>query len=141
MSGLNKVQLIGHLGKDPEIRHLENGNTVAQFSIATSEKFKDKSGDVKEKTEWHNIVIWGKLAEVAEKYLRKGGQLYVDGKITYRQWTDKEGAKKTTTEIIASSFIMLDSKSNDDKKNKKAEEESLNTDQVPAPGPEDDLPF
>lgn len=107
---LNKVQLIGRLGKDPEVRNLESGNTVANFSMATSEKYKDKgSGETKEKTEWHNIVAWNNTAKIAGKYLHKGDMVYVEGKIATRSW-EKEGITRYTTEIIIFNLVMLGGK-------------------------------
>ncbi len=111
MRGLNKVMLIGHLGKDPEVQHLDQGVTLAKFSLATSESYIDKSGQKVDQTEWHNIVIWRKLAEIAEQYLKKGSFVYVEGKIRTRSWDDKEGNKRYSTEIIADNFTMLDKKS------------------------------
>ena len=108
---LNKVMLVGNLGKDPEVRYLENGTAVANFSLATSESYKDKtSGERKTVTEWHNIVVWRGLAEVAEKYLKKGSMVFVKGKIRTRSWDDKDGNKRYTTEIVADNFRMLDKK-------------------------------
>jgi single-strand DNA-binding protein len=107
MAGLNKVQLIGRLGKDPEIRNLDNGVKVANVSIATSEQWKDKTtGQKKEVTEWHNLVLWRGLADVAEKYLKKGNQVFVEGKIRTRSW-EKDGIKRYTTEIFVDDLIML----------------------------------
>ncbi|MFM2019038.1 MAG: hypothetical protein RL007_2694, partial [Bacteroidota bacterium] len=100
MAGVNKVILIGNLGKDPEVRYLEGGIAVANFPVATTETFRDKMGNKQEQTEWHQIVLWRKLAEVAEKYLRKGQQVYIEGKIRSRNWEDKEGNKRYTTEIF-----------------------------------------
>lgn len=110
MSGINKVILVGHLGKDPEVRHLENGVNVASFSLATTETITNKSGERQDLTEWHNIVVWRGLADVAEKYLKKGKLIYVEGKIRTRSWDDKEGVKRYTTEIVADSFTMLGKK-------------------------------
>jgi len=110
MRGLNKVLLIGHLGKDPEVQHLDQGVTLAKFSIATSESY-TKDGQRVDQTEWHNIVVWRKLAEIAEKYLKKGSLIYLEGKIRTRSWDDKEGNKRYTTEIVADTFSMLDKKS------------------------------
>lgn len=107
MAGVNKVILLGRLGKDPEVRHLENGTPVASFSIATSETYKDRnSGERIEKTEWHNIVLWRGLAEVAEKYLHKGDQVYIDGKLKTRSW-EKDGVTRYTTEIVADNMNLL----------------------------------
>lgn len=107
MAGVNKVILVGNLGRDPEVRYLEGGTAVANFPLATSETYKDKQGRRVEHTEWHNIVVWRGLAEVAEKYLKKGMQVYVEGKLRTRSWDDKEGNKKYTTEIVADSMTIL----------------------------------
>ena len=105
---VNKVILIGNLGKDPEIRRLENGAVVASFSIATSESFTDKnSGEKKEITDWHDIVLWRGLAEIAEKYIRKGTKIYVEGKLKKRSWQDKEGNTKYNTEVIGENLTIL----------------------------------
>jgi len=109
MAGINKVILVGNLGKDPEVRHLEGGTTVANFTMATTEVYKDKSGNRKEQTEWHNIVVWRGLADIAEKYLKKGSTIYLEGKIKTRSY-DKDGSKHYTTDIIADSFTMLGGK-------------------------------
>lgn len=103
----NKVLLIGNVGKDPDVRHLESGAVVAQFTLATSERYKDKSGAIQELTEWHNIVCWRQLAEIAEKYISKGTQIFVEGKIRTRNWTDQSGAKRYTTEIYADNIRLL----------------------------------
>jgi single-strand DNA-binding protein len=109
MAGVNKVILIGNLGADPEVRHLQNGATVANFRIATSETYRDKtSGEKREQTEWHNVVAWRALGEIAEKYLRKGNKVYVEGKLRTRQWQDKDGNTRYTTEIHADDMTMLD---------------------------------
>ncbi|MFT5666138.1 MAG: single-strand DNA-binding protein [Vicingaceae bacterium] len=110
MAGVNKVILVGRLGKDPEVRHLENGAAVANFSIATSETYKDKSGTRQEQTEWHNIVFWRGLAEIAEKYLKKGSQIYVEGKLRTRSWQDKDGHTRYTTEVVGDQLTMLGGK-------------------------------
>jgi len=108
MAGINKVILVGNLGKDPEVRYLEGGTAVANFPIATSETFKDRaSGERKTNTEWHNIVVWRGLAEIAEKYLKKGSQIYLEGKLRTRQWQDKDGNNRYTTEIVADNLQML----------------------------------
>lgn len=107
MASVNKVILIGNLGKDPEVRHLEGGVAVARFPLATSETFKDKSGQRQEKTEWHNIVLWRGLAEVAEKYLKKGQSVFIEGKIRTSQYQDKEGNQRYSTEIVADNMTML----------------------------------
>jgi len=107
MAGVNKVILIGNLGKDPEVRYLEGGIAVANFPVATTESFRDKNGNKQEQTEWHQIVLWRRLAEVAEKYLRKGQQVYIEGKIRSRSWDDKEGNKRYTTEIFGDVLTIL----------------------------------
>lgn len=105
---VNKVILIGNLGKDPEVRHLENGAVVANFPLATSEVYTDRStGEKKETTDWHDIVLWRGLAEVAEKYLRKGYKVYVEGKLKKRSWQDKEGNTRYTTEVVADEMTIL----------------------------------
>lgn len=103
--GLNKVMLIGHLGNDPESRQA-GGNTVCNFTVATSESYKDSKGDTIERTEWHRIVVWGKLAEICKQYLAKGRQVYIEGKLQTRSW-EKDGQKQYTTEIVASAMQML----------------------------------
>jgi len=107
MAGINKVILIGNLGKDPEIRTLETGAKVATFSLATNEVYKDKDGNKKEVTDWHNIVLWRGLAELAEKYLRKGNQIYLEGKLKSRSYDDKDGNKKYITEVVAENMTFL----------------------------------
>jgi single-strand DNA-binding protein len=106
-SSLNQVQIIGNLGKDPEMRYLPNGNAVTSFSVATTETWKDKEGNKQEKTEWHNVKMFGKLAEVAGEYLKKGGQVFVQGRLETDKWTDKEGRDRYTMQIIASDMKML----------------------------------
>jgi single-strand DNA-binding protein len=107
---VNKVILVGHVGKDPEIRHLESGVAVASFSLATSETYTAKNGEKVSTTEWHNIVMWRGLAEIAEKYVTKGKQLFIEGKIRTKSWEDKDGNKRYMTEIVADSMQMLGSK-------------------------------
>lgn len=107
MSGVNKVILIGNLGKDPEVRSIEGGAKVASFSLATNEVFKGKDGNKVEQTEWHNIVVWRGLAELAEKYLKKGSQIYLEGRIKTRSWDDKEGNKRYITEIVGDTMTFL----------------------------------
>ena len=107
MAGVNKVILVGNLGKDPEIKYLEGNIARVHFSLATTEAYKDKAGNRVEQTEWHNIVIWRALAESAEKILKKGTQIYLEGKIQTRQWNDREGVKRSITEINCDSFVIL----------------------------------
>ena len=111
MASVNKVILIGNLGKDPEIRHLEGGVAVARFPIATSESYKDKQGNRQERTEWHNIVLWRGLAEVAEKYLRKGNSVYIEGRLRTNNYQDKDGIQRYSTEIVADQMTMLGGRS------------------------------
>ncbi len=104
---LNKVLLLGHLGRDPEMRYTSSGKAMATFSLATSEQWKDKDGNDQERTEWHRIVAWGRLGEVCGEYLSKGKQVFIEGRIQSRDWEDQDGNKRTTVEIIASDMIML----------------------------------
>lgn len=155
MSGVNKVILVGRVGKDPEVKNLTSGNIVANFSLATSETFKDKNtGEKKETTEWHNLVLWGKTAELAGKYVHKGDQLYVEGKITTRSW-EKDGIKRYTTEIVVNAMQFLGSKNasaaepaksnldhwDEQDRNKAASSAPVPMDITPAMGGTDDLPF
>ena len=110
MAGVNKVILVGNLGKDPEVRYLDNGVAVANFSLATTENYKNKEGERVSQTEWHNIVLWRGLAEVAEKWLKKGSSIYIEGKIRTRKWEDKEGNSRYTTEILGDNMTMLGGK-------------------------------
>ena len=110
---LNKVTLIGRLGRDPEVRYMPNGDAVCNFSLATSEKFTDKSGNKAEKTEWHNIVIYRKLAEIAGQYLKKGSQVYLEGKIQSHKYTDKNGVERTAYEIVCHEMKMLGGNGNE----------------------------
>lgn len=107
MAGVNKVILIGNLGRDPEVRYTSDGKPVANFTMATTERWNDPSGERKEKTEWHRINVWGKQAEIAGEYLRKGRQVFVEGSLQTREWTDRDGNKRQTTEIRAQRFQML----------------------------------
>jgi len=107
MAGVNKVILIGNLGKDPDLKYLDANIAKVNFSLATTESYRDKSGNKTEHTEWHNIVLWRQNAENAAKFLKKGMQIYLEGKLQTRQWTDKEGQKKNITEIIGDTFVLL----------------------------------
>ena len=105
---LNRVQLIGNLGKDPEIKYTPSGTPVAKITIATNERFKDKSGEWQDRTEWHNVVLWQRLAEIAGEYLKKGGKVYIEGRLQTRSWDDKQtGQKKYMTEIVGSDLVLL----------------------------------
>jgi single-strand DNA-binding protein len=110
MSSLNKVMLIGNLGKDPEVRFSQEGTPVATFSLATTDNWTDKTGNRQERTEWHNIVAWNKLADLAKRFLNKGRQVYVEGRLQTREWTDKEGNKRRTTEVICTQIVLLGSR-------------------------------
>lgn len=107
MSGVNKVILVGRLGTDPEVRYTNNGKAVAKLSIATSENWSDKEGQRQERTEWHRIVVWGKLGELCGEYLKKGRQVFIEGRLQTRSWEDKEGQKRYTTEIVAQNIQFL----------------------------------
>ena len=107
---VNKVMLIGNLGKDPELRYTSSGVAVATFSVATNESWKDPDGNPQEKTEWHNIVAWRKLAEICGEYLKKGSKLYLEGRLQYRTYDDKNGVKRYVTEIVMDQMVMLDSR-------------------------------
>lgn len=107
---MNKHLLIGHIGNDPEIVNLESGNKIAKFSLATNESYKNKQGEKVSETDWHNVVVYGKQAEIVEKYFQKGSKILVEGRSKTRSWEDKEGVKKYTTEVIMNSFEFLDSK-------------------------------
>ena len=139
MAGINKVILVGRLGRDPELKYTPDGVPVATFSIATSEEWKDKNtGEKQERTEWHRIVAWRKLGEICGEYLRKGSQVYIEGRLQTRSWDDRDGNKRYMTEIVAFTMQMLDSKG------RGSDGQSGG---VPAPMeeppnlPEDDIPF
>jgi single-strand DNA-binding protein len=144
MSGINKVILVGHLGKDPEVRHLDGGVSVASFPLATSETY-NKDGRKIEQTEWHNIVMWRGLADIASKYLQKGKLVYIEGKLRTRSFEDKEGHKKYTTEIVAENFTLLGRKSDFDDGSNNTNQQSDKQDEQPMTydqnSPDDDLPF
>jgi len=144
---VNKVILVGNVGKDPEIRHLEGGTPVANFSLATSETYTNRNGEKVTQTEWHNIVVWRGLAEVVEKYVKKGAQLFIEGKIRTRSWDDKDGNKRYTTEIVADTLQMLGKRAEtggEPTSNSSLSggySPSTNGDMPSMPEPEDDLPF
>lgn len=150
---LNKVILIGTLGKDPEVRTTPSGTKVANFSMATNEKYTDKSGQKVNNTEWHKIVLWKGLAEITERYLKKGSSVCIEGKLKTRSWSDQQGQKKYTTEIIADGLQMLGSANSDQRKDHSSNQghsgvdtggdQSYQPNQAGSmpPAPEDDLPF
>ncbi|MDL1966126.1 MAG: single-stranded DNA-binding protein [Candidatus Desulfofervidus auxilii] len=132
MAGINKVILIGHLGADPELRYTPNGTPVANFRIATTERWTNKQGERTESTEWHRIVAWGKLGEFCGQYLNKGKQIYIEGRLRTRSWEDRDGKKQWTTEIIAQRLQLLG------KPEKPSEEEVPVPEEAPV---EEDIPF
>lgn len=140
---VNKVILVGNVGKDPEVRYLDNGVAVAQFSLATSETYKDKAGQRQTRTEWHNIVLWRGLAEVAEKYVKKGHPLYIEGKITNRSYDAQDGSKKYITEIVGNEMKMLGSRTANEGQSASAPpaSENQNSGVSSEPLETDDLPF
>ncbi len=111
MSSINKAMIIGRLGSDPEVRYTQSNTAVANFNVATNERFKDRNGEFQERTEWHRIVAWGRTAEICQEYLKKGSLVYIEGPIQTREWEDKDGQKRYTTEIKALVMRMLDSRS------------------------------
>tara|TARA_B100001758_G_C18298514_1_gene551023 strand:+ start:614 stop:1033 length:420 start_codon:yes stop_codon:yes gene_type:complete len=139
MAGVNKVILVGNLGKDPEVRYLDSGVAVANFSLATTENYKNKQGEKVSQTEWHNIVLWRGLAEVAEKWLKKGSSVYIEGKIRTNKWEDKEGNTRYNTEILADNMTMLGNRINSDVSDKN---DSKTVSEIKNVNDEnDDLPF
>lgn len=151
MSGVNKAIIVGRLGKEPEVRHLESGASVANFPVATSETYKDRNtGEKKEVTEWHNVVLWRGLAEVAEKFLKKGDMVYIEGKLRTRSW-EKDGVTRYTTEIVGDNMTMLSPKSSNEGQSQSApvESQAINMESVSNTGSADiameegtdDLPF
>lgn len=147
MSGVNKVILVGRLGKDPEVRNLDNGAAVANFTIATSESYKDKTtGEKKEITEWHNIVLWRGLAEISQKYLHKGDMVYIEGKLRTRSW-EKDGVTRYTTEIVADNMTMLNtgrggaSSGSSEYASRGNDRTAAQSYSAPADSGSDDLPF
>lgn len=147
MPSLNKVILIGHLGRDPEIKTTQSGRKVANFSLATSEKWTSKeTGQRTEKTEWHKIVAWGKIAEIIEKYLHKGDAIYIEGKLQTRSWDDNDGQKRYATEIFMDELKMLGSKGGNNQnqgqyQNQSQPQQSNGNPSSMPPANEDDLPF
>jgi single-strand DNA-binding protein len=140
---INKVILVGNLGRDPEVRYTPSGVAVANFTIATSEKWKDKNtGEMQERTEWHRIVAWGKLGEICGEYLSKGRQVFIEGRIQTREWEDKEGIKRYTTEIVANEMKMLGARDSGEATRPSAPVQAPEYDGPPLPdNQEDDIPF
>ncbi len=133
---INKVILIGNLGKDPELRYTSSGVAVASFTLATNESWKDPEGNVQERTQWHNIVAWRKLAEICGEYLKKGSKIYLEGKLQYRTYDDKSGVKRYVTEIVIDEMLMLDNKGGT-----QASGEGVSQREEAPPEPGNDLPF
>ena len=140
MLGVNKVILLGNVGKDPEVQHLEGGVSVAKFPLATTETYKDKNGNKIDQTEWHNIVAWRGLADVAEKIVKKGSQVYIEGKIRTRAWEDKEKNKRYTTEIVAD-VITITGRRPENPDNQTNNNTSTSTLDTTLATPGEDLPF
>jgi len=148
MRGVNRVMLIGNLGKDPDIQFLEGNIGVAKFSLATTETYKDRSGKLISQTEWHTVVLWRGLAELAQKYLHRGSLVYIEGRLKTRSWEDKEGNKKFATEVVGDNLIMLDKRTDGGQHGVEGIEHSRPTDhegdQPPHPptdGGDEKLPF
>lgn len=139
---VNKVILVGRLGKDPELRYTPSGDAVCNFSLATSERYKDKQGQQQEKTEWHNIVVWRKLAEICGKFLAKGSMIYLEGRIQTRSYDDRDGNKRYITEIVADKMQMLGSK-NEERQESEPEQrqEPQEPEQQPEFNEQDQIPF
>ena len=141
MSSLNKVMLIGRLGKDPEVKFTSSGTAVCNFSLATSETFKDKSGEKQEKTEWHNVQLWQKLAEIAGEYLTKGSLVYIEGRLQTRKWQDKDGNDRYTTEIVGERMQMLGSKGDAGRSDRPAPGSQSTAAENSSMPDDDDIPF
>ena len=141
MASLNRVMLIGNLGRDPEVRYTQNGSAVANFTLATNEVWTDKGGERQERTEWHRIVVWGKQAEIVREHLTKGKQVYVEGSIQTRQWDDREGNKRQTTEIKALRVLMLGRPEPGETRTGAAASSPEPAVDEAGPPPEDDIPF
>jgi single-strand DNA-binding protein len=141
---VNKVILVGNVGKDPEVRYLENGTAVTTISLATSEVYTNKSGEKVTNTEWHNVVLWRGLAEIAQKYVKKGSQIYIEGRLRTRSWDDKDGNKKYTTEIVADVMQLLGKRPDEGHPSSVSGEVSkaaVENESMVNEGPIDDLPF
>ena len=138
MAGVNKVILIGNLGRDPELRYTQNGQAVANFTLATSENWNNKSGEKEERTEWHRVVAWAKTAELCSQYLAKGRTVYVEGRLQTREWEDKEGIKRRTTEVVAQTVQFLGGPRGSGGSGRAAG--GPDSPEAPTPG-DDDIPF
>lgn len=140
MASLNKVMLIGNLGKDPEVRYTPSGQAVASFNLATSEKFKNKSGEWEERTEWHRVTLWARLAEIAGEYLSKGKTVYIEGRLQTRKWQDNSGNERYTTEIVGEKMQMLSPKG-ESRRSDAASEPAAGGGYEEPPFQDDDIPF
>jgi single-strand DNA-binding protein len=145
MRGVNRVILIGNLGKDPDVQYLEGNIGVAKFSLATTETYKDRGGKLVSQTEWHTVVLWRGLAELAQKYLHKGSLVYIEGRLRTRSWEDKEGNKKFATEVVGDNLIMLDKRGESQGLSSGSHHDNLegisNADIPPVGETSEDLPF
>jgi single-strand DNA-binding protein len=141
MAGVNKVILIGNLGRDPEVRYTQGGAAVANFTLATNEVWTDKGGERQERTEWHRIVVWGKQAEIVREHLSKGKQVYVEGSLQTRQWDDREGNKRTTTEVKALKVVMLGRPEPGEGRAAGGASRDVVVEEGGAPPPDEDIPF
>jgi single-strand DNA-binding protein len=139
MASVNKAIILGNLGKDPELRYTPSGQAVTSLRIATTEKYKDKSGVLQSRTEWHNVVCWGRLAEIARDYLKKGSPVYIEGRIQYRSYDDKDGIKRYQTDIVATGMQLLGSRQSGAGESAPAEPADIPEPQVSSD--DDDLPF
>lgn len=135
--GLNKVMIIGHLGRDPEMRYTPSGRPVTTFSVAVSRTWNSSDGSRRSETEWFNVVAWGNLAEICNKYLTKGQQVYIEGRLQTRRWDDKEGQKRTSVEVVANEMMML----GDRRSKRDTQPETAAQDDLPQPDEEDEFPF
>lgn len=142
---VNRVILVGNLGKDPEIRNLEGGAKVASFSLATTEKYTNKNGEKVDQTEWHNVQVWGKLADIVEQWMKKGQMVYIEGRLRTRSWEDKDKIKRYSTEILADNIKMLGGKRDEQGNSGFTPSEKSSSpvikEEISIPAPDDDLPF
>jgi len=143
MASLNKVMLIGNLGKDPEVRYTASGTAVASFSLATSDRIKNKNGEWEDKTEWHNITLWGRQAEIAGEYLAKGKTVYIEGRLQTRKWQDRDGRDRYTTEVVGEKMVMLSGKGEGGGRSAagRGAEGGAPGYEEPVFNPDDDIPF
>jgi single-strand DNA-binding protein len=141
MYGLNRVQLIGHLGQDPELKYSTSGTAICNFSLATNESYKDQNGQLVERTEWHRLVVYRKLAELLAEHLKKGSKVYIEGKLQTRSWDDKDGNKRYTTEVVVDDFVFLDSKGGRQSQGGRPAPSAPDQTSTPAEEAGPDLPF